>query len=228
MIDNYHNCYQYGGVVFAKLDDGAIFKEQALYGRLLDDLCIKIMIGELKKGDFLPTTKHLCAMYGISTTTVNRVYGILAETGFISRHVRSGTKLIAGPDDPEIWETLGRIAEAYKRNWENAIDVLFIMNSMLSRRIVITNFRRNRTVKNIKIGIKLFVIFGIILGMMLAMIVVAVGGLQFGNNHFREFYEYSYPMSNRTIDVRRGLQMSIKALGLSMLTDDPTMVQGNA
>lgn len=135
---HYHNYYQYGGVVFSKLEDEAVFKEQALYGRLLDDLCIKIMSGELQKGDSLPTTKHLCQEYGISTTTVNRVYRILADMGFISRHVRSGTKLIAGPDDAEIWEALAEFAEVYKRDWENAIDVLFIINSMLSRRIAIT------------------------------------------------------------------------------------------
>lgn len=79
--------------------------------------------------------------------------------------------------------------------------------------------------KNLKIGMKLLVIFGVILTLLLATIVVSIGGMQFGSAHFREFYEYSYPMSNKTIDVRRGLQMSIKALGLSMLTDDPTMVQ---
>lgn len=135
---HYHNYYQYGGLVFARLEDGAVFKEQALYGKLLDDLCIKIMSGEIRKGDSLPTTKHFCEKYGVSTTTVNRVYGILAEMGFISRRVRSGTKLIAGPDDAKIWESLEKIIEVYKRDWENAIEVLFIINSVLSRRITIT------------------------------------------------------------------------------------------
>lgn len=135
---HYHNYYQYGGVVFAKLEDGTIFKEQALYGKLLDDLCMKIISGELQKGDSLPTTKHFCEKYGVSATTVNRVYGILAEMGFIKRRVRSGTKLIAGPDDCEIWEALEKIAEAYRCDWENAIEVMFIINSVLSKRIAIT------------------------------------------------------------------------------------------
>lgn len=78
--------------------------------------------------------------------------------------------------------------------------------------------------KNLKIGMKLFVAFGIILVMLLITIIVAILGLKFSNDHFKEFYDYSYPMSNKAIDARRGLQMSIKALGLSMLTDDPQMV----
>lgn len=135
---HYHNYYQYGGVVFSKLEDGELFKEQTLYGKLLDDIYVKILSRELQKGDFLPTTTVFCETYGVSTTTVNRVYSILAELGFISRHVRSGTKLIAEPDDPEILGILEKIAETYKRDWKNAIDVLFLIHSVLSRRLTIT------------------------------------------------------------------------------------------
>lgn len=134
---HYHNYYKHGGVVFSKLEDGGIFKEQALYGRLLEELCIKIMSGELQKGDNLPTTKQLCAEYSISKTTVNRAYGILTDMGLISRRVRSGTRLIAEPNDLDIWQTLEKAAGVYQPNWKDAVDVILIINSALSRRIVI-------------------------------------------------------------------------------------------
>lgn len=134
---HYHNYYQYGGVVFSKMEDGAIFKEQALYGKLLEDLCIKIMSGELQKGDTLPTTINLCAEYGVSTTTVNRAYGILTELGLISRRVRSGTKLIAELDNVKIWKTLGKSAGLYQRDWKDAVEILIIINNALSKRMTI-------------------------------------------------------------------------------------------
>lgn len=134
---HYHNYYQYGGVVFSKLENGAVFKEQALYGRILEDLCIKILSGELQKGDTLPTTKHLCAQYSISTTTVNRAYSILTEMGFISRHVRSGTKLIAELDDPKKWKMLEKGFGLHQRDCKDAVEVLIIINRALSSRIVI-------------------------------------------------------------------------------------------
>lgn len=74
--------------------------------------------------------------------------------------------------------------------------------------------------KNLKIGKKLFVTFTIILCVFLTAVVVSIFGLTYGGSQFKDFYEYSYPLSNRTLDVRRGLQTSIKALGLSILTDD--------
>lgn len=134
---HYHNHYLYGGVVFSKLEDASVFKEQALYESLLDELCIRILSGELKKGDNLPSTKSLCAEYGISTTTVNRTYGILTEMGFISRHVGSGTKLIADPGDPKILETMERVAGLDQHAWKNAVEILVIINSVLSKRLII-------------------------------------------------------------------------------------------
>lgn len=75
--------------------------------------------------------------------------------------------------------------------------------------------------KNLKIGKKLFVTFFIIAAMFLATVFVAVSGLNYSDEQFSDFYEYSYPISTKTLDIRRGLQTSVKALGLSMLTEDP-------
>lgn len=74
--------------------------------------------------------------------------------------------------------------------------------------------------KNLKIGKKLLLTFFIIVAMFLTTVIVAIWGLNYSGNQFKDFYEYSYPVSNTTLEIRRGLQTSVKALGLSMLTDD--------
>lgn len=78
--------------------------------------------------------------------------------------------------------------------------------------------------KNLKIGMKLFVTFFAIVAMFLITVLVAIYGLNYGSNQFKDFYEYTYPMSTTTLDVRRGLQNSIKSLGLSLLTDNEAEV----
>lgn len=74
--------------------------------------------------------------------------------------------------------------------------------------------------KDFKIGKKLLVTFGVIVAMFLGTILVAAIGLIYSGNQFRDFYEYSYPLSNTTLEIRRGIQTSIKALGMSMLQED--------
>ncbi len=74
--------------------------------------------------------------------------------------------------------------------------------------------------KNLKIGKKLFVTFAIILAMFLVTVVISMFGLTYGGRQFADFYEYSYPLSTSTIEIRRSIQTAVKALGLSMLTED--------
>lgn len=74
--------------------------------------------------------------------------------------------------------------------------------------------------KNFKIGKKLVVTFGIIGALFLVTILVSIAGLVYSGNQFKDFYEYSYPLSNQTVNIRREIQSSIKSLGLSLLTED--------
>lgn len=79
--------------------------------------------------------------------------------------------------------------------------------------------------KNLKIGKKLMLIFSIILGLFLVTVVIFIVGLQYSGNQFEDFYTYSYPMSNTTLEVRRSLQAATKALGVTMLSEDETVTQ---
>lgn len=78
--------------------------------------------------------------------------------------------------------------------------------------------------KNFKISRKLIVIFSVIMVMFLITVSFALYGMNYGGSQFKDFYEYSYPMSTKTLEIRRGLQTSVKSLGLSMLTNDETKV----
>lgn len=74
--------------------------------------------------------------------------------------------------------------------------------------------------KNLKIGKKLIVTFGIILAFFVGTVLVSLMGLSYSGSQFQDFYEYSYPLSLQTAETRRSIQMTIKSVGLSMLTDD--------
>lgn len=74
--------------------------------------------------------------------------------------------------------------------------------------------------KNLKIGKKLIVTFSITIASFLVMGLMCIFGLTYSGNQFEDFYSYSYPLSNTTLEVRRGLQASMKALSSSMLTED--------
>lgn len=79
--------------------------------------------------------------------------------------------------------------------------------------------------KNLKIGKKLYITFGITIGMLLLLAVMCIFGLSYSGNQFKDYYSYSYPMANTTLDVRRGVQTAIKAISISMLTDDQDTTQ---
>lgn len=74
--------------------------------------------------------------------------------------------------------------------------------------------------KNYKIGKKLLIVFAIIITFFVGTGLVSSLGLRYSGNQFEDFYSYSYPMSNTTIEVRRSIQSAIKNLGMSMLTED--------
>ena len=134
----YNRCYQVDGIAFSKLENGAIFKEQALYGKLMDELCIKIIAGEFKKGDRLPTTTQLCKEYNLSATTVNHTYSILAEMGIVSRYVRSGTRLIVEPKDLKTWEKIENTAAFLFSDLNDVLEIILILNKTLNQCIYIS------------------------------------------------------------------------------------------
>lgn len=79
--------------------------------------------------------------------------------------------------------------------------------------------------KNMKISKKLFVIFGSTIAMFILTVILCIIGLSYGNSKFRDFYTYSYPLSNQTLEMRRAIQAAVKNLSMSMLTENEQEIQ---
>ncbi len=67
-----------------------------LHARIRADVEARILSGEWKPGDRLPTETELMARYGCSRMTVNKAMASLVATGLISRNRRAGT-VVARP-----------------------------------------------------------------------------------------------------------------------------------
>lgn len=74
--------------------------------------------------------------------------------------------------------------------------------------------------KNLKIGKKLFVTFGIIIVLFLVSLIVSIVSLNNAGGNFKDFYTNGYPVSLKTTDMRRATQTGLKCIALTMLTDD--------
>lgn len=67
-----------------------------LHARIRAEVEARILSGEWKPGDRLPTETELMARYGCSRMTVNKAMASLVATGLISRNRRAGT-VVARP-----------------------------------------------------------------------------------------------------------------------------------
>jgi len=64
-----------------------------VYLQLSNYFFARISAGELREGDALPTETALCAMLGISRSTVRQAFQMLEDEGVIVRKKRVGTRV---------------------------------------------------------------------------------------------------------------------------------------
>ncbi|MCI8476943.1 MAG: HAMP domain-containing protein [Oscillospiraceae bacterium] len=74
--------------------------------------------------------------------------------------------------------------------------------------------------KNLRIGFKLLVTFGIIVGMFLLTVIVAITGQNSTRASFDAFYTSIFPNSIKSLEVRSDSQEGLKNLTMSLLTGD--------
>ena len=79
--------------------------------------------------------------------------------------------------------------------------------------------------KDFKIGKKLFVTFGVIIGLFLIVVVTSFLCLENSGNKFEDFYEKGHQITNKSMDMRRAIQSAIKNISYTMLTDDEEKVE---
>lgn len=74
--------------------------------------------------------------------------------------------------------------------------------------------------KNLKIGKKLLLTFGVIIVLFLITIFMSFYSLESTSDSFTDFYTNGYPVSGKTIEMRRAIQSAIKNIAFSMLETD--------
>lgn len=77
-------------------DHAPDIRPATLHARIRAEVEARILSGEWRPGDRLPTETELMARYGCSRMTVNKAMASLAATGLISRNRRAGT-VVARP-----------------------------------------------------------------------------------------------------------------------------------
>lgn len=74
--------------------------------------------------------------------------------------------------------------------------------------------------KNLKIGKKLLVTFGVIIALFCVTVLLSVYSLISTGNNFTAFYQKPYEVTNKTADMRRAIQEFAKLVGYSMMETD--------
>src|SRR5512136_1565966 len=92
-------------------------EEPFLYRQVADAIRQKILRGELKPGDRLPSVRAMKAKWGCTVGTVQRAYQELAAQGLVTSHAGQGTRVVGhGPardDTPLRRAALVHRAEAF-------------------------------------------------------------------------------------------------------------------
>lgn len=74
--------------------------------------------------------------------------------------------------------------------------------------------------KNLRIGTKLLVTFMIIIILFCITVASAITGLKRNEERYSEFYNVGYQITNRVMNMRRGLQIIVKDLTFITIEDD--------
>lgn len=76
--------------------------------------------------------------------------------------------------------------------------------------------------KNLKIRTKLLLTFMMIILLFIATVVLAITGLQRNADRYSDFYNVGYRVTNKVMDMRRGLQIIVKDLTFMAIEEDQT------
>lgn len=91
-----------------------------IYVQMRNQIVLGISRGELKIGEALPTVRELARDVGVNAMTVNKVYAILKEEGFIEIDRRHGAKVC--PQKVR--------AEAVREKYEGELELLIAESSL--------------------------------------------------------------------------------------------------
>lgn len=89
------------------------------------------------------------------------------------------------------------------------------------RRVSDTPGKCGKYMKNLKIGKKLLVTFGVIIILFCVTVVVSILSLNQTGENFKTFYDSPFQVSNKASDMRTSIQATGKYIGYAMMVDDP-------
>ncbi len=79
--------------------------------------------------------------------------------------------------------------------------------------------------KNLKIGTKLLITFMLIIILFCSTVAMAIAGLNENADKYSEFYNVGYQVTNRVMDMRRGLQIIVKDLSFITIEQDESKAE---
>lgn len=79
--------------------------------------------------------------------------------------------------------------------------------------------------KNLKIGVKLLITFMIIIVLFCATVTASIMGLTENEEKYSEFYNVGYQITNKVMNMRRGLQIVVKDLSFITMEDNAEEVK---
>ena len=79
--------------------------------------------------------------------------------------------------------------------------------------------------KNLKIGTKLLITFMLIIILFCATVVTAINGLDESAEKYSEFYNVGYQITNKVMNMRRGLQIIVKDISFVTMEEDAEQIE---
>ncbi|MGQ7793590.1 GntR family transcriptional regulator [Faunimonas sp. B44] len=96
----------------------------SLYEQVRSDLLERILSGEFKPGDLLPTEEALCREYGVSRITVRRAVADLAANFFVTRKRGVGTIVTRRLSDRRVFRLSGFFEETTRFDQTEFLNVV--------------------------------------------------------------------------------------------------------
>ena len=107
-------------------------KKQSVVEQIYEQLRTKIISGELRPGDQLPTEAELCQMYQVSRTSVRQALGKLSSLGFVEAKTGGGT-FIKEADGSQVMDKLILHTFLNKRSLAEIVEFRHLMEPPVTR-----------------------------------------------------------------------------------------------
>lgn len=107
--------------------------EQPRYLKIANDLTLAISDGHYPIGAQLPTEAELCTQFGISRFTAREAVRNLVSAGLVTRRQRTGTIVIATPDDSRYTQDAASLSDLFQYAQDTTLNFVYIGKISLTK-----------------------------------------------------------------------------------------------